>query len=260
MRRIFSPLTVALLALLATPAAAQMYPGEDVSVNPAAIPPPLPSNPGFTLHRPGLHRHVHHRVATASSGSVAPPAPVDTVATMTGPTATPAPQKPATQTKKTAQAAPPSSTEQEGQAFSFGEDQPPPPSAPAQKTASREVPQAHTPTKSAESDIGTKRGEITFEHDATSPEPDKMNGIKLLAGDLNQALEAGATEIELIAFGGPPGDKSSDARRIALKRALAIRQILIDNGVSASRIVTKAMGGATDNGQPDRVDIYVRSG
>ena len=75
----------------------------------------------------------------------------------------------------------------------------------------------------------------------------------------NSALEAGATQIQLEAFGGNPGDKGSDAKRIALKRALAIRQLLIDNGVPSNKIITKAMGGVTDKGEPDRVDIYVRA-
>ena len=63
-------------------------------------------------------------------------------------------------------------------------------------------------------------------------------------------------QIQLLAFGGAPGDKGSDAKRISLKRALAIRQLLIDNGVPSNKIVPKAMGGA-DNGEPDRVDVYV---
>jgi outer membrane protein OmpA-like peptidoglycan-associated protein len=104
-----------------------------------------------------------------------------------------------------------------------------------------------------------KRGAILFEHNSTDPQPSQLDGIKLLAGDLNSALEAGATQIQLQAFGGSPGDKSSDARRISLKRALAIRQLLIDNGVPSNKIITKAMGGATDKGEPDRVDIYVRA-
>jgi hypothetical protein len=62
-----------------------------------------------------------------------------------------------------------------------------------------------------------------------------------------------------MAYGGAPGDKSSDARRIALKRATAIRQLLIDNGVPASRIDVRAMGGITDKGEPDRVDVYVHA-
>ena len=57
--------------------------------------------------------------------------------------------------------------------------------------------------------------------------------------------------VELQAFGGNKGDKGSDARRLSLKRALAIRQVLIDDGVSPDRIDVRAMGGVDDTG-PDR--------
>jgi hypothetical protein len=43
-----------------------------------------------------------------------------------------------------------------------------------------------------------------------------------------------------------------------LKRALAIRQALIDDGVEPGRIDVRAMGGA-DTGPSDRVDVYVKA-
>ena len=67
------------------------------------------------------------------------------------------------------------------------------------------------------------------------------------------------SRVELQAYGGTHGDKGSDARRLSLKRALAIRQILIDDGVSPDRIDVRAMGGTDDSGPADRVDVYVRA-
>ena len=61
-------------------------------------------------------------------------------------------------------------------------------------------------------------------------------------------------------YGGAPGDKGSDARRLSLKRALAIRQVLIDNGVPSTKIDVRAMGGIDDHGNTDRVDVFVRAG
>jgi hypothetical protein len=61
-----------------------------------------------------------------------------------------------------------------------------------------------------------------------------------------------------MAYGGNKGDKGSDARRLTLKRALAIRQILIDAGVSSARINVHAQGGVDDSGPADRVDIFIR--
>ena len=65
--------------------------------------------------------------------------------------------------------------------------------------------------------------------------------------------------MQLEAYGGSPGDKSSDARRLSLKRALAVRQLLIDDGVPSGRIDVRAMGGVDDKGPVDRVDVFVRA-
>ena len=61
--------------------------------------------------------------------------------------------------------------------------------------------------------------------------------------------------LEIRAFAGSPHDTSSNARRLALRRALAVRRELIDQGIVAQRIHVKAMGGVADNGPQDRVDI-----
>ncbi len=138
---------------------------------------------------------------------------------------------------------------------------PPPPA----KLASVEPPPAHTPTaapqpgKAGEPGL-TRHGEIRFNPDATDPAPSQYDGLKTLASDLNAAIQAGATRVQLDAFGGAPGDKGSDARRLSLKRALAVRQVLIDDGVPSSKIDVRAMGGIDDNGKPDRVDVFTRGG
>jgi len=106
----------------------------------------------------------------------------------------------------------------------------------------------------------TKRGAILFGKGVVAPSPAQYRGVKVLADDLNSALEKGAVAIQLEAYGGSPGDKSSDARRLSLRRALAVRQLLIDDGVPSARIDVRAMGGADDKGQPDRVDVFIRAG
>jgi outer membrane protein OmpA-like peptidoglycan-associated protein len=106
----------------------------------------------------------------------------------------------------------------------------------------------------------TKRGAILFERGASSPSPAQYHGVKVLADNLNAALEKGAAAIQLEAYGGAPGDKSSDARRLSLRRALAVRQLLIDDGVPSARIDVRAMGGVDDKDQPDRVDVFIRAG
>jgi outer membrane protein OmpA-like peptidoglycan-associated protein len=105
----------------------------------------------------------------------------------------------------------------------------------------------------------TKRSVILFAPQAADPAQSALGAIKFLAGDLNAAMNSASARVQIQAFGGTRGDKSSDARRLSLKRALAIRQVLIDDGVPAERIDVRAMGGADDSGPADRVDVYVKA-
>ncbi|MEQ9152654.1 MAG: OmpA family protein [Parvibaculaceae bacterium] len=66
--------------------------------------------------------------------------------------------------------------------------------------------------------------------------------------------------LELRAYAGPPHDTSSTARRLALRRALSVRRELIDHGIVAERIQVRALGGTSDSGPQDRVDIGLFGG
>jgi outer membrane protein OmpA-like peptidoglycan-associated protein len=246
---------------------------------------------------PVHHRHVAKvvpkdtTIATATPNAdggvdIKLPPPSDTAAatpppdTSAAPAATPAPTPPATHHKhsKPVETAavtppPPAATQATGELPMNldGTDTPPPAPPPAKpskaptKVASTEPPPAQTvtPTPSAHADAEhanlTKSGAVLFESGATDPSPSQFDGVKLLAGNLNAALEAGAARIQIEAYGGAPGDKSSDARRLSLKRALAVRQLLIDDGVPSARIDVRAMGGVEDKGPVDRVDVFVRA-
>jgi outer membrane protein OmpA-like peptidoglycan-associated protein len=105
-----------------------------------------------------------------------------------------------------------------------------------------------------------KQSEILFDGGMIDPQAPSIARLKGVAGELNAALDAGAASVEIEAFGGAPGDKSSDARRLSLKRALAVRQLLIDDGVPTDRINVHAMGGIDDRGSANRVDLYLKSG
>ncbi len=105
----------------------------------------------------------------------------------------------------------------------------------------------------------TKQMQIIFAPNMPDPSPDAIDAIKGLAVPLNSALSGGASRITVVAYGGTRGDKSSDARRLSLKRARIIRQLLIDGGVPAERIDVRAMGGATDGNAADRVDIFTKA-
>jgi outer membrane protein OmpA-like peptidoglycan-associated protein len=134
----------------------------------------------------------------------------------------------------------------------------PKPAAPKPVQTAKAEPPPQRPSAPENAGL-TKRSVILFAKDAPDPAQGALGSIKFLAGDLNAAMTSPSARVELQAFGGAPGDKGSDARRLSLKRALAIRQILIEDGVSPDRIDVRAMGGADDSGLPDRVDVYVRA-
>jgi outer membrane protein OmpA-like peptidoglycan-associated protein len=46
-----------------------------------------------------------------------------------------------------------------------------------------------------------------------------------------------------------------EARRLSLKRAVGVRQLLMDKGVDATRVNVQALGSATEESLKDRVDI-----
>ena len=136
---------------------------------------------------------------------------------------------------------------------------PPKPETPKQIRGAAKPVKAAVEAKADEHAGLTKRGAVLFDKGVSNPSPQQFDGLKLLAGDVSTALESGASRVQLEAYGGPPGDKSSDARRLSLKRALAVRQLLIDSGIPSNRIDVRAMGGAEDKGPDDRVDVYLRA-
>jgi len=144
---------------------------------------------------------------------------------------------------------------------------PAPAPAPSKPTPKQQLAKANPPPANAapqESEEPatpglTKRSVILFAPEAADPAQSALGAIKFLAGDLNAAMNSASARVQIQAFGGTRGDKGSDARRLSLKRALAIRQVLIDDGVPAERIDVRAMGGADDSGPADRVDVYVKA-
>lgn len=261
--RLFGAAFVALATICASGASAQTDPASSPAAGDGAIHLHMPAQPasGETIH---LHPIRHHAATPAPAADTTGSQPA---ASTEAPASAPETPAPVSTRSKTSRGTP-------GKAavpFSFGDEVPPPAEAgggtePAQSSLKTAVIPPHTasPTHTSlhsDEHAGlTKRGAVMFEKGATDPSPAQFNGVKLLAGDLTTALESGASRIQLEAYGGAPGDKSSDARRLSLKRALAVRQLLIDNGVPANRIDVRAMGGIDDKGPADRVDVFVRAG
>jgi len=63
--------------------------------------------------------------------------------------------------------------------------------------------------------------------------------------------------LQLKAYAGGGGDSASQARRLSLSRALAVRSELIEQGVRSTRIDVRALGNKSENGMRDRVDVIL---
>jgi len=134
------------------------------------------------------------------------------------------------------------------------------PSAPAPRRMANATPPPASVTAPAGVAAGLrKQSVIPFAAGASSPASADINAVHALATALTAALNAGAQHVQLNAYGGPRGDKSSDSHRLALKRALVIRELLIEDGVPAEKIDVRALGGADDGGPADRVDVFVQA-
>jgi outer membrane protein OmpA-like peptidoglycan-associated protein len=103
-----------------------------------------------------------------------------------------------------------------------------------------------------------KQSMIPFAAGATNLAAADVNAIHTLAASLNSAVANSAAHVQLYAYGGARGDKSSDSRRLSLKRGLVVRELLIEDGIPSEKIDVHAMGGADDDGASDRVDVFVR--
>ncbi len=224
-----------------------LYPGGEYSRTvPQLLYPGQRSNT-VTLHPPGTRRVVRRAPRPVQLASAPPPtqAPERPVAK---PAPAPKPAAPAPQVAGPNPFNPPNySNIFSGQA------------AQTAKPAPAQTAKPAAPAPSSDTAGLTKRSVILFAKDASDPAEGALGAIKFLAADLNAAMTRPSSRVELQAFGGGKGDKGSDARRLSLRRALAIRQVLINDGVSPDRIDVRAMGGAEDSGPADRVDVYVRA-
>ena len=151
---------------------------------------------------------------------------------------------------------------------------PPAPSASAPPPAAIELPQAEPPTTQAvaavsvappvqpvppqaRSSVLTGQAtalELTFDPLQTELTADAQAKLDQIA----EPLKAGQLRVQLAAYSGEPGNSSSDARRLSLKRALAVRDYLSTLGVPKLTVNIAAFGGASQ-GRTDRVDLMVRT-
>jgi outer membrane protein OmpA-like peptidoglycan-associated protein len=262
-----------------------LYPGDQYMrvVHPALEPGETARDMGaIQLHMPTRHRVARKApaAATQTASAAAPPPVAPPVAPRQIPKQAPKPipkpipkeakAKPQAQPRAVAAAAPQpaynpgfgDSAPQGAAGLNLGGMAPPPAAPPPTRMARANPPPANVttpPGAEAETPGLTKRSVILFAPQAADPADSALGAIKFLAGDLTAAMNTASARIQIQAYGGNRGDKGSDARRLSLKRALAVRQVLIDDGVPAERIDVRAMGGVDDKGPADRVDVFVKA-
>lgn len=66
-----------------------------------------------------------------------------------------------------------------------------------------------------------------------------------------------AMQVQLVAYAAGTAETSSQARRLSLSRALAVRSFLIDKGVRSTRMDIRALGNKAEDGPADRVDVVL---
>ncbi len=295
--RYLSALTALFAFAALSPALAQMYPGQDVTMNPSAAGTQVLLYPGgkykrvvHQLRMPGdtndgqihLHMPTHHRLArhnTPRPARVAAAAPTETAPLAAAPaiatpavTTPPIHMRPAKKISAPPPAAPPAqnagaASMSELEDLAAVESAKPAPVKPERKPPPQRVAKVEQPPPARPAPVrnpeptfsGAKKNVILFAVGASDPAASAVQNVKTLAGDLSAALSDGSARVQLVAYGGQRGDKSSDTRRLSLKRALIIRQLLIDDGVPSERIDVHAMGGVDDSGPPDRVDVFLQS-
>ena len=82
------------------------------------------------------------------------------------------------------------------------------------------------------------------------------DGVKSRLDQLAELLEENPQQrVQLMAFAQGSEGTASQARRLSLSRALAVRTYLIDKGIRSTRMDVRALGATADQGPLDRVDI-----
>lgn len=97
-------------------------------------------------------------------------------------------------------------------------------------------------------------GEISF---AVGAADLPSTGKSVLDQAVTQLKHDDGARLQIVAYASGGDDAGSQARRLSLSRALAVRSYLIDQGVRSTRMDVRALGNRAAGGAADRVDIVV---
>jgi outer membrane protein OmpA-like peptidoglycan-associated protein len=112
-----------------------------------------------------------------------------------------------------------------------------------------------TTTASLDKKSPAKEAPITMEFKSrlTNLQSDQETALKT---DILPRLKANPNQrLQIQAFASHNSNEESEARRISLARALAVRAFLLGNGIDPSRMDVRALGSNTTSKMTDRVDL-----
>jgi len=95
---------------------------------------------------------------------------------------------------------------------------------------------------------------LTFAAGKSDLSPGSADSVKHV---VQGAPPGDATTFNVLAYAAGDPDDPSVARRLSLERAIAVRSVLMADGVPSSRIYLRALGSEPGQGPPDRVDLSV---
>ncbi len=95
---------------------------------------------------------------------------------------------------------------------------------------------------------------ITFAPESADLNPATDAALRQIGAE---AAKSPAAVVNVIAYASGPPEDPSTPRRLSLDRALAARAVLMAAGVPSTRIYLRALGTASREGPPDRVDLVV---
>jgi outer membrane protein OmpA-like peptidoglycan-associated protein len=212
----------------------------------AAPPPPPPPPPETQPPAAGKPAEAKAGKEKAPETAAAPPPPP--AKTETGKAEVPPPPPPPPETgTKPANGAKPAET------AATPPPPPPPPAegAPAAGTPPSEVAALTPPAQGIALDKPTP---IAFAVGSAA----LADQAKEKLGEVSRTLSANSElRLQIVAYASGNDDNSSQARRLSLSRALAVRSYLIDNGIRSTRMDVRALGNKFDTGPGDRVDLVI---
>ena len=127
----------------------------------------------------------------------------------------------------------------------------PEPEAPPPAVAAAPAPQVAARPPAGLSSAGDRI--IFAEGSAKLPDDAKV----VLQGVISRLSDDEESRIQLLAYAEGTAETASQARRLSLSRALAVRSYLIEQGVRSTRMDVRALGNNFEDGPADRVDLVL---